>query len=150
MNTAQMTRLLAPLFLVASAALPMRAQAGDFPLASGDFWDMTGVRLKDGGSFAYAKFLATEWRADQEYAKSKGWIKSYTILSNNNRRKGEPDLYLVTVFERMPSGPEGEKRNDEYLAWRKKTDAQLTKEFGDRLEIRELEGGMLLQELKIK
>ena len=47
-------------------------------------------------------------------------------------------------------GAEGEKRNDEYLAWRKKTEAQMQKESGNRLEFRDIGSSMLLQELKFK
>jgi hypothetical protein len=145
-----LTGLIAATLACATAMIPTPAMAGDWPLAQGDFWEVTGVHLKDGGEMAYANFLATEWKADQEYAKSKGWIKGYMILSNAYTRKGEPDLYLVIISDRLASGPESDKRGDEYLAWKKKTNAQLVKESGNRLEIREIESGMLLQELKIK
>lgn len=142
--------LLTAVLICATATLPTLAHAGDYPMTQGDFWEVTGVHLKDGGGLAYAKFLASQWKADQEFAKSKGWIKGYTVLANAYPRKGEPDLYLVIISERLASGPEGEKRNDEYIAWRKKSDAQLVKESGDRLEIREIESNELLQELKFK
>lgn len=77
-------------------------------MAPGDFWEMTGVHLKDGGALAYANFLATEWKADQEFAKSKGWIKGYMVLSNAYARKGEPDIYLITISERLASGSEAQ------------------------------------------
>jgi aryl-alcohol dehydrogenase-like predicted oxidoreductase len=60
------------------------------------------------------------------------------------------DVYSLGGSERMASGPEAEKRNDEYLAWKKKSNAQLTKESGDRAEVREIQGSMLLQELRFK
>lgn len=142
--------LLAASVCLGSAMAPPRAMAGDWPLMQGDFWEITGVRLKDGGGLTYAAFLASDWKADQEYAKSRGWIKSYMVLSNTHPRKGEPDLYLLVMTDRLATGPEGEKRNDEYLAWRKKTEAQMQKESGNRLEVREIESTMLLQELKFK
>jgi hypothetical protein len=145
-----LTGLIAATLACSMATLPTRAMAGDWPMAAGDFWEITGVHVKDGGDLAYATFLATEWKADQEYAKSKGWIKGYTILSNIYARKGEPDLYLVVISERLANGAESEKRGDEYIAWKKKSNAQLVKESGNRLEIREIENNMLLQELKIK
>lgn len=134
----------------ATVMLPLQARAGDWPMTQGDFWEVTGVVLKGGGAMSYANFLATAWKADQEHAKSKGWIKSYMVMSNAYPRKGEPDLYLVVVTERLASGPEAEKRNDEYLAWKKKSNAQLEKESGDRAEVREIQGSMLLQELRFK
>ena len=142
--------LLTALLISVSVTAPTRALANDYPMTQGDYWEVTGVHLKDGGGLAYAKFLASQWKADQDFAKSKGWIKSYMVLSNAYPRKGEPDLYLIIISDRLATGPEADKRNDEYLAWKKKTDAQLSKESGDRLEIREIESSELLQELKFK
>ena len=150
MKTAVAKGWLVLMLCSAAAVMPTRAVASEWPMTQGDFWEMTGVHLKDGGALAYANFLASEWKADQEFAKSKGWIKGYMVLGNANVRKGEPDLYLVVIFERLPSGPESEKRNDEYVAWKKKTQAQMLKESGNRLEIREIGSSSLLQELKFR
>ena len=142
--------LMAAILACAATVTPTGAMAGDWPLAQGDFWEITGVHLKDGGDLTYATFIATEWKADQEFAKSKGWIKAYMVLGNAYVRKGEPDLYLVTITDRLVSGPESEKRGDEYIAWKKKSNAQLVKESGNRGEVRTIESNLLLQELKIK
>lgn len=150
MKTTVVKGLLVLMLCAVSAGLATRAEAGDWPMTPGDFWEMTGVHLKDGGALAYATFLASEWKADQEFAKSKGWIKGYLVLSNGYARKGEPDLYLVTISERLPTGPETDKRDDEYMAWKKKTQAQMMKESGNRLEIREIGSNLLLQELKFR
>jgi len=145
------TRSILVLVLCASSAMmATRALADEWPLVASDFWEVTGINLKDGGGLAYANFLASEWRENQEFAKSKGWIKSYMILGNSYPRKGEPDLYLISVSDKIASGPEGEKRQEEYMAWRKKTLAQMDKESGDRAEVRELGSNSLLQELKFR
>jgi hypothetical protein len=133
-----------------SAMMATRAVADEWPLVSGDFWEVTGIHLKDGGGLAYANFLAAEWRENQEFAKSKGWIKGYMVLANTYARKGEPDLYLITIMEKIASGPEGEKRQAEYMEWKKKTVAQMQKESGNRTEFREVGSSMLLQELKFR
>jgi hypothetical protein len=135
---------------VASVMATAPAFAEKWPMVAGDFWDVTGIHLKDGGSLGYATFLAGEWRANQEFAKSKGWIKGYTVLSNNYPREGEPDLYLITITDRLVTGAEGEKRSDEYMEWRKKSLSQMQKESGDRVEIREVGGNLLLQELTFR
>ncbi len=135
---------------VLSCAWTASAIADEYPVVWGDYWSVSGIKLKDGGSLAYAQFLATEWREEQEFAKSKGWIKSYMVLANTYPRQGEPDLYLITVSDQLVSGPEDEKRLEEYMAWRKKSMAQLDKESGDRLEFRELSGNLLLQELEFR
>jgi hypothetical protein len=134
----------------ASFATSAPAVADDWPMVAGDFWEVSGIHIKDGGGFAYATFLADQWRKNQEFAKSKGWIKGYLVLSNNYPRKGEPDLYLITITDRLATGAEGEKRSDEYLAWSKTTIAQMQKESGNRAEFRELGSNSLLQELKFR
>jgi hypothetical protein len=134
----------------ASFATSAPAVADDFPLVAGDFWEVTGIHIKDGGGLAYATFLAGEWRKNQEFGKSKGWIKNYMILGNSYPRKGEPDIYLITITDRIATGAEGEKRSDEYLEWRKTTIAQMEKESGNRAEFRELGSNSLLQELKFR
>ena len=144
------TGLMVTMLACAAAVMPPPAMAGDWPMAQGDFWEVTGVHVKDGGELAYATFIATEWKADREFAKSKGWIKGYMVLGNAYARKGEPDLYLVTIVDRLASGAESERRGDEYIAWKKKSSAQLVKEAGNRAEVREIESSLLLQELKIK
>jgi hypothetical protein len=126
------------------------AAADEWPLVAGDFWEVSAIHIKDGGGLAYATFLASEWRADQEFAKSKGWIKSYLILANSYPRKGEPDVYLITITDRVVTGPEGEKRQNDYMEWRKKSVAQMQKESGNRAEFRELGSNSLLQELKFR
>ena len=150
MKTAVLKGLLVSMFCLASVAMSTRALADEWPMISGDFWEVTGIHLKDGGALAYMNFLTTDWKASQEFAKSKGWIKSYMVLSNNYPRKGEPDIYLVVISERLPTGAEGEKRDEEFSAWRKKTQAQMQKESGNRLEIREVGSNSLLQELKFR
>jgi hypothetical protein len=137
--------LCAPMMLTATSA-----RADEWPMVGGDFWEVTGVSLKDGGSLSYANFLAGEWRENQEFAKSKGWIKGYTVLANNYPRKGEADLYLITISDHITTGSEDDKRQVEYMAWKKKSLDQMQKESGNRAEFRELLGSQLLQELKFR
>lgn len=133
-----------------STMMAASAFADEWPLVGGDFWEVTGIDVKDGGSWKYANWLATEWRKDLEYSKSKGWIKDYMILANVHARKGEADLYLIRVREDIPSGPEGEKRQKEYMEWQTKSQEQLVGESGNRADYREVTSDSLLQVLKIR
>jgi len=124
--------------------------AEEWPFTSGDYWEVTGIDIKDGGGYKYAKWLATEWRENLEFAKSKGWIKDYMILSNQYPRSGEPSIYLIRIMEDVPTGAEGEKRAEEYMAWRKKSIEQMQGESGNRAEYREVMSTSLLQELNFR
>mgnify|MGYP001544509185 FL=1 len=126
------------------------ALAQEWPFTGGDFWSVTGVSINDGGSLKYANWLASEWKKNAEFAKSKGWLKGYMVFSNVHGRKGEPDLYLVRVFESMPSGAEGEKRYEEYMEWASKSDEHMEAESGNRAEFREVLSTTLLQEMNFR
>ena len=144
-------RSMAVLALGASAVMvAATALADQWPFVSGDYWEVTGIHIKDGGGFKYANWLAGEWRDNLEFSKSKGWIKDYMVFANVYNRHGEPDLYLVTVTDKIVSGPESEKRQDEYMAWRKKTIEQMQGESGNRAEYREVMSSELLQKLEFR
>jgi len=135
--------------VLCAAALLLAANvsfADEWPLAAGDFWEVTGIDTKDGGELKYAQWLATEWRKNTEFAISKGYIKDVKILYNQYPRKGEPDLYLVWIRESIPTGPESEKRAKEFQDWKKKTIETMVGESGNRAEYREVVSSSLLQE----
>ena len=145
------TKLMAVLTLGVSAlAMSGSALADEWPFVPGDYWEVTGIDIQDGGGFKYAKWLATEWRKNLEFSKSKGWIKDYKIFANAYPRAGEPDLYLVRIVDSVVSGAEGEKRQAEYREWQKKTIAQMDAESGNRAEYREVMGTDLLQEMTFR
>src|SRR4030095_15357868 len=96
MSIGKLNSALATIALAATMSVPAMAQE-KYPLVQGDFWEVTGVDLTDGGELKEAECIASEWKANQEFAKSKGWIKEYKIFANVYAREGEPDLYLVTT-----------------------------------------------------
>ena len=71
-------------------------------------------------------------------------------MANVHGRVGEPDLYLIRVFEDMPSGPEGEERYKEYMEWQKKSEEQMEAESGNRAEYREVMSTVLIQDLNFR
>jgi hypothetical protein len=117
---------------------------------SGDYWEVTGIHIRLGGGFEHSNRLAGEWRDNRQFSKSKGWIRDCRVFASVYARQWEPDLYLVTVTDRIVSGPESGKRPDEYMAWRKKTIEQMRSESGNRAEYREVMSSELLQKLEFR
>ena len=142
--------MLAMALVATTMTMATSAFAEKWPLAGGDYWSVTGIKIHDGGDYKYAQWLATEWKKNSEFAKSKGWIKGYKILSNEYSRANEPDLYLVRIHENIVSAAEGEKRFDEYQEWNKKSMETLEAESGNRAEFREVMSSSLLQELNFR
>ena len=126
-------------------AVPAPAQ--DVPLVGGDYWDVTSVKIDDGHFGDYADFLADRFRKTNEYAKSKGWIKAYYIFSNVNNRSDEPDLYLVTVTDHVPTPTETIARNKEMNTYLQSNDRKELAASGQRATYRHITADMLLQQM---
>ncbi len=123
------------------------APAQEVPLVPGDYWEVTEIDILDGQFGAYADYLADRWRRNQEFAKSKGWIKDYMVFSTVNARAGEPDLFLVEVYERQPSAAEQMVRERETDAHRKTDARREDAAFAGRATMRKVGGSMLMQRL---
>jgi len=126
-------------------AVPVSAQ--ELPVKSGDFWDVSAVSIDDGHFGDYADYLAGQYRKNMEFQKSKGWIKDYYILANGNKRAGEPDLYLITVFDHVTTPAEDIQREKEANAFLQQTTRQGMAGSGQRATYRHLGSDMLLQQM---
>ena len=142
-------RVFAAILLGVSAMSIAQAQ-DEPPFIGGDYWEVTGIKTADGGGLKYARWLAGEWRKNSEFAKSKGWIKDFMIISNVHPRADEPDVYLIRVFENMATVAEGEARRKEYMAWVKKSADKMSEESGNRASYRTVMSTSLLQHMKFR
>lgn len=131
-------------------AIPATAWAQNDPFVGGDYVEVTGVTVDDGHYLDYATFLAGYYQAQEKYAISQGWQTSWEILGNVNKRKGEPDLYLVRRYKSLPDGSEGDRRAAMIRTQVKMSDAQMAAASGDRAKFRHVDSSMLLQVLKMR
>ena len=125
-------------------AVPAAAQ--DFPVTGGDYWTVAEITIDDGHFGDYADHLAGLYRKSIDFQKSKGWIKASYILSNVNKRAGEPDLYLITIADRPTTPAEDDARAKETNAFLQSSSRQADTQSGVRAKYRHLGGNMLLQE----
>jgi hypothetical protein len=135
--------------LLLAASLPATAQ-DENPWKAGNYWNVSGIHIKDGGGLKYAQYLATEWVKMQEYSKSQGWISDFMVLSNTHPREGEPNLYLITIAPSLPSSDEADKRGRMMREFNKTTIAQMQAQSAGRAEIRELGSQMQLRQLVLR
>lgn len=136
--------------LLGALALNVAQAQEEPPFIPGDYWEVTGIKLADGGGLKYGRWLAGEWRKNSEFAKSQGWIKDYMVINNVHARADEPDLYLVRVFENMATVEEGEERRKKYMDWVKKSMEQMAEESGNRAEYRTIMSTSLLRHMKFR
>lgn len=135
--------------LALAVSLPATAQ-DENPWKAGNYWNVSGIHIKDGGGLKYAQYLATEWVKTQEYAKAQGWISDFMVLSNTHPREGEPNLYLVTISPSLASSDEADKRGKMMREFNKTTIAQMQAQSAGRAEVREVGGQMQLRQLVLR
>ena len=145
-----MNRMMLAALGAATMVCAAPAAAQDYPLKSGNFWTVAEISIDDGHFGDYADHLAGAYRKSLDFSKSKGWMKNSYILANVNKRAGEPDLYLVTISDRVTSPAEDEAREKEMNAFLATTSRDQDKQSGVRAKYRKLGGSMLLQELVYK
>ena len=94
------------------------------PVKAAIFGTSLEITIDDGHFGDYADHLAGQYPQAGRFPKSKGWIKGYYILANVNKRAGEPDLYLVTIFDHVTTPAEDIAREKEINAYLAQTTRQ--------------------------
>ena len=142
-----MRKLVYSALAAAMLAVTPPVGAQEVPLIPGDYWEVTEIDIEDGKFSDYADYLAARWRKDQEFSKSKGWIKDYFIFGTVNARADEPDLFLVSVYDRQPTAAEQMAREKEFDAFMRTNARKEDVAFAGRGKMRKVGGSMLMQRL---
>jgi hypothetical protein len=139
---------------IATAALlavSVAATAEDArPYDNGPVWDVSGVLTKPGHFDDYLKYVATTWRAQQEELKKAGLVLDYKVLTTQDARENEPDIWLMVEYKNMAALDTPLDQQDAIM---KKVFGSLAagnKGMADRDTIRILKGDMLARELILK
>jgi len=142
-------------FFAALALVPALAMTAAFaedarPYEQGPVWDFSMIQTKGGHFDDYMKFVDTNWKAEQEAAKAKGWVLDYKVFSAADPRENEPDIILAVEYKNMAVF---DVSLDESEALMKKVFGSLpesNKAAIDRESIRTLKGDVLTRELILK
>lgn len=135
-----------------SLALPSHAwaQEDSYPFDGGEYVEITGIDLDDGADLKYALWLAGEWRTNEDFAVSQGWLNSYEVMVNTHPRVGEADIFLVRRFPSFIDNAEGERRRQVMMQRYRRTEEKLQAESAGRADYRTVLSTMLLRKLDWK
>lgn len=81
------------------ALTSLSAIADDHPYSQGSVVNVSRIRTVDGKFDDYVKWLDTTWKAEQEAAKSAGYITGYQVLTAEARGPDDPDVLLVITYK---------------------------------------------------
>ena len=75
--------------LALTLGLSAPGQAQESSYTPGNYSDVSAIDVLDGQFENYMDYLAGPWKAQQEFAKSKGYITGYQVLANPYARAGD-------------------------------------------------------------
>ena len=132
------------------ASLSFAAVAEDHPYSEGAVVNVAMIRTVDGHFDDYMKWLATEWKRQQEIAKKLGYLVSYQVVSVEARTPHDPDLLLITTYKNWAALDGALAKGDEVVKQLGQTNEQSNKQQADRASIRTVLGSETSQILELK
>lgn len=145
-----MKKLLIAAALAVSGVCSTAVLAQESAYQPGTYMVVQGIYVEDGQFENYMDYIADRYRRQQDFSRQQGWITSYRIFSNVNRRHDEPDLYLITEMPRLATPQEELDRERRMNQAMRETTRAATEASGQRVRMRRLGSNVLLQELVLR
>ena len=117
------------------------------PYHNGSVWSIGFIRIKAGMDTAYMKYVAGEWKAEQEAQKKDGNILSYKVISVEAHTPGEFNLMLMTEYKSLAAMEANEDKAEAVAQKVVGNDAAQIKGYKERAEIRDVLGDRLGREI---
>ncbi len=117
------------------------------PYHNGSVWTVAFIRVKPGMDSAYMKYLATDWKKEQEALKAEGLVLSYKVIQTEGHTAGDWNLLLLTEFKNLASMEANEDKAEAVAQRVVGTDDKQMQGYRDRSEIREVIGERLAREI---
>jgi hypothetical protein len=136
--------------LIGLAVMSVPAFADDHAYSDGPVVNVAAIRTAYGKFDEYMKYLDTTWKAEQEAAKSAGYIVSYRVVTVEARGENDPDIYLVTNYKNWAAFDGATAKADAIAKQVEGTLTAANQGAVDRANIRRILGSWTGQELELK
>jgi hypothetical protein len=113
------------------------------PTHDGTVWELSFIRVKPGMNPAYDKYLATEWKKEQDALKTAGIIMSYQVIGTEAHSPSDWNLLLMVEFKDLATLEANQDKADALLEKMFGGDEKVMQGYKDRSEIREVVGTRL-------
>lgn len=117
------------------------------PTHNGSVWELSFIRVKPGMDPAYDKYLAGDWKKEQEAFKAEGIVLSYKVIATESHTPGDWNLMLMVEFKDLATLEANEAKTDALLQKLFGGDEKAMQGYKDRSEIREVMGTRLAREV---
>lgn len=127
------------------------AGAQERPYTEGPVVAVTSVKVMDGQSENYMRFLDGTYKASMEASKKDGVILDYSVFSASPRKPEDADLYLVVTYPNMAMLDGLDAKMEPIMSSVTKMNVmQRDEASGKRTVMRTILGTELIRELKLK
>ena len=117
------------------------------PTHAGAVWQISFIHVKPGMAPAYDKYLASDWKKEEEALKAAGIVLSYKVIGTEAHSSNDWNLMLMVEYKDLASVEANEEKADALLQKMFGGDEKVMQGFKDRNDIREVLGTRLAREV---
>ena len=117
------------------------------PVHDGTVWELSFIHVRSGMGAAYDKYLASEWKKEQEALKTAGMILSYKVIATEAHSPNDWDLMLMVEYKDLTTLEANEDKADAMLQKMFGGDEKVMQGYKERSEIRDVLGTRLAREI---
>jgi len=147
--------LLALMLLTAALSLPAAAQQASpantvKPYHPGPVWDIGFIRVKAGMDDRYLRYLADEWKREQEGMKKAGFILDYKVIQTESHGPQDYNVILMTQYKDLASMEANEDKMEALSQQMFGDMPKIESGYEQRSSYREIMGGRLGREVVLE
>ena len=117
------------------------------PTHDGTVWELSFIRVKPGMNSAYEKYLASDWKKEQDALKAAGLILSYQVIGTEAHSPSDWNLLLMVEFKDLASLEANQEKTEAIAQKMFGGDEKIMQGYKDRSEIREVMGTRLARQI---
>jgi hypothetical protein len=126
-------------------ALPLLAQSK--PYHDGSVWEMQCIHVKAGMEDRYARYLAGDWKKEQDAMKKAGFVLSYKVIGTEAHNPTDCNVILMTEYKDLTTmeanADKAEQLGQDLFGGMQKVEAG----YVDRSSYRDIIGTRLAREI---
>jgi len=117
------------------------------PYHEGPVWEVALIRVKAGMEDRYARYLATDWKREQEALKKAGYILDYRVLVTEPHGPQDYNVVLMTQYKDLATMEANADKARETVLQLFGGQQKVESGFQDRASYREVMGSRLAREI---
>jgi hypothetical protein len=117
------------------------------PFHNGPVWDIGFIHAKAGMEDRYLRYIAQEWKAEQEALKKAGIVLDYKVITTEAHGPSDFNVILMTQFKDLASLEANQEKAEQIALQLAGGNQKMESGYVDRSSYREVVGSRLGQEI---